>query len=113
MSRYSDEYLEHWGEVFTARDFYRRTGVPFHIFLKDPEAYIDMLDSDPDAKPLLSKQQATLARVGLDDIEADAVTEALLPADAEVHGERTVEVLRHRSRKHNPMPRHVRHTTNK
>lgn len=112
MSRYSDEYIERWGEVFEDRSFYRRTGVPFIVFLQSPELYVE-LDKRDSVQPLLPAQQAVLARLGLTGDDIELATEALLPKDAELHGERNVSVMRHRNRKNNPMPRHVRHTNQK
>lgn len=63
MIRYTDEYLEHWGKVFEDRYFYRRTGVPFIVFLQYPELYIE-LDKHDSVQGLLPPQRALLARLG-------------------------------------------------
>ena len=42
--RYSDAYIERWGEVFVKHDLHRRLAIPFEVFLRWPRAYLQRLN---------------------------------------------------------------------
>lgn len=109
MTRYTDAYIEYWGEVFVKHDIHRRRGVPFVAFLRSPDHYMEMERAGEDPAPLLPAQQEVATREALAEMEAERLTQAMTPASAKVCGGRIVEPLRHHSHKHNPVPREVRH----
>jgi hypothetical protein len=84
---YADEYIDHWGEVFTARDLYRQHGVRFDTFLLAPHEILDSIDQlPPRVAPLLPAQAAAMHR----DLE-----EALVPAGAQMRDSGYVQRMRH------------------
>ena len=42
--RYSDAYIERWGEVFVKHDLHQRLAIPFEVFLRWPRAYLQQLN---------------------------------------------------------------------
>jgi hypothetical protein len=87
MTTYADEYIEHWGGVFTARDLYHQHGVRFDTFLLAPQEILDSIAQlPPRVAPLLPAQAAAMHR----DLE-----EALVPNGAQMRERGYVQRMRH------------------
>ena len=79
LQTYSDEYIHHWGQVFTANNIYAR-GITFEVFLKSPETIIDkLIFNNPDhwmltnmSENLLQKQRRVQHQLDRQDM-ADIV----------------------------------------
>lgn len=90
--RYTDEYLNHWGDEFTRRDLFAR-GIRFDTFLLDPRGIIAAVEAVPaDQAPLLPRQAEVMHRQAQRDLE-----DSLVPATAGLRGEGYMETLRHHS----------------
>lgn len=106
MNTYSDEYLNHWGQVFEARDLYRRHGIPFVAFLRDPQLYLQLDDeTDADSLPLNTRQQFAVMRHVLEEMEATQQAEQALPPDTRMCNGRMIEPLKHHHHKRKPAKR--------
>jgi hypothetical protein len=67
QTKYSDEYIEYWGEVFLANPILRRRGVNFITFLVAPEEILAAVLTPQVAdlgefRPLLPAQRMAVAR---------------------------------------------------
>jgi len=72
---WSDDYIHHWGEVFTANRIYRRFRVRFDTFLEAPEA---ILEATVLRAPLPPEQESGCREL----LPAQARVQALLDAEA-------------------------------
>ncbi len=72
---WSDDYIHHWGEVFTANRIYRRFRVRFDTFLEAPEA---ILEATVLRAPLPPEQEPGCREL----LPAQARVQALLDAEA-------------------------------
>ena len=104
---YSDEYIEHWGLIFTANQLQHRN-IRFDIFLQAPREIMRALTfgtpmpniSGNEYLPLLPRQAAVRADLDRQDL-IEAVTTAMesLPGDhndLEMHGDHMIEPMRRR-----------------
>ncbi len=100
--RFTDEYIEHWGEVYTTTPAIHRRGIRFEVFLQDPHSVLRHLAGDAGAReflPLLPEQHAVMRREkrreALD--EAAAELESALDRYNEIRcrNGRFIEPLRH------------------
>lgn len=64
---YTDEHIEHWGEVFLARDLGRY--MTFIQFLRDPRAELAAIEAG--FRPLLPQQRAVQQRIDAEAIATD------------------------------------------
>ncbi|TGG92508.1 hypothetical protein E4656_13635 [Natronospirillum operosum] len=100
MNTHSDEHIEYWGEVFIKERLYRRRGLPFGVFISDPDAYLKQdAEAGDEVLPFMTAQKATAESLA----EAERDDQELLQEDAEVeiaHLPRrngyVVEQMRHR-----------------
>lgn len=64
--RYTDEYIDHWGDVFQRKAIAATLGITFERFLQSPQQWVDALDrtvdgdrielGSADYEPLLPEQ---------------------------------------------------------
>lgn len=83
--RYSDEAIEHWGQVFVASQFHR-FGITFERFMEMPRTYIDLLGSEP--LPLLERQLEVARRI-------EEQEEAAMIDRTVMRGDQVLEPLKH------------------
>ena len=102
--RYPDEFIEFWGEIFTANPFLYRAGLTFEDFLRDPRGlFRDALYAPIAARSpgLLAAQRAVQRRLdahaasGQLELALDAVIVALEHKGARVSNGAWIEPLRH------------------
>lgn len=74
MQTYSDEYLDHWGDVYV-RECVSLWNIPFEAFLYRPEAWLAAIEIDGHA-PLSAAQSLVRDRLMARELEADAIESA-------------------------------------
>jgi len=68
---YQNEYIDHWGVIFTSLDIYNKYGVNFSVFLLNPSIMMDRLGSKGGPHlPLLKKQLEVHKRILSDDMQS-------------------------------------------
>ena len=111
---YPDEYIEFWGEIFTANPFLSRAGLAFKDFLRDPHVlfrealYAPIAARSPG---LLAAQRAVQRRLDAAaaseqlELAMDAVIVELAHAGGHCENGRWIEPLHHHAH-----PRNVKRT---
>lgn len=94
MTTHSDEFIEHWAEVFRQGRIKALLDIDFGTFLEDPKAWCAAAACVSRAQagefePLLPAQQAAVDRVN-----AEATTAALMRLDAGTQTEADMPVIR-------------------
>lgn len=66
MKTYSDEYIDYWGDVYTANDAlykFRDRGVRFEAFLEAPERYIKIIQMTHDIYELAEAKELEIEKL--------------------------------------------------
>lgn len=108
---YTDDELNHWGEIYVANHVGRRSaGMTFERFIANPQGYLqalvfDMampLEDDEEHYPPLPEQRIVAARIAAVDsfaLFAEQLEERLLHGlDARRQDNHLIEPLRHHAR---------------
>jgi len=102
MQTYSDEYLEHWGEIYLACDAAKST-IYFEVFLQNPQAFMDAITATEQLHGSLDKLEMLLPIIKRDEVNDDEAIQEEIEKRferkghvVEMHGHKNIERLRHR-----------------
>lgn len=100
MQTYSDEYIEHWAEVYLQNEVSKRN-VHFEAFLFDPQAILDAIISTEKLQASLDELDSLMTqRDAVDEDEAmQEEADKRFERDGhlvETHGNTSIERIQHR-----------------